>query len=211
MSSLNKDYAKPLAIELFSGTESFSKVWRENGGKSFTIDINHKFKPDLRKNIREVTLEDIPEEFRKPDVIWASPPCTTFSVASIGKHWKHGMPSKQAQIGNELLMHTLRLINLLRPKYWFIENPRGMMRTLPIMNALPKNTVTYCQYGDSRMKPTDIWNNAEWVAKSPCKNGDACHVSAPRGARTGTQGLKGNAIRSVIPTDLIQEIIGAIK
>ena len=56
---------------------------------------------------------------------------------------------------------------------------------------LPRYTVTYCQYGDNRMKPTDIWTNHPCPKfKPPCKNGDPCHVSAPRGSQTGTQGLK---------------------
>ena len=34
-------------LELFSGTESFSKVAKEKGHETFTIDFNPKFKPDL--------------------------------------------------------------------------------------------------------------------------------------------------------------------
>jgi hypothetical protein len=40
-----------------------------------------------------------------------------------------------------------------------------------------------------------------------CKNGDSCHVSAPRGAKTGTQGLKGSKERSVIPAALCAHIV----
>ena len=40
-----------------------------------------------------------------------------------------------------------------------------------------------------------------------CKNGNLCHISAPRGSKTGTQGLKGNMERSVVPRDLCLEII----
>ena len=40
-----------------------------------------------------------------------------------------------------------------------------------------------------------------------CKNGDPCHVSAPRGSRTGTQGLKGAKERSVIPQKLCEHIV----
>lgn len=197
-------------VELFAGTGSFSKAVLSHGGKSFQIDLIGSSNIDLVKDIRDVTLKDIPEEFRKPLVVWASPPCTAFSVASIGKHWKHGEPSAGAELGNELLSHTFRLINLLRPKYWFIENPRGMMRKLPIMESLPKRTVTYCQYGDTRMKPTDIWTNCKhWISRTPCKNGMLCHVAAPRGSRTGTQGMTGNRSRSVIPEQLCNEIMVA--
>jgi len=70
-----------------------------------------------------------------------------------------------------------------------------------------RHTVTYCQYGDTRMKPTDIWTNCkEWKSKSPCKNGSPCHVAAPRGSRTGTQGIKGAKNRGIIPPEIFHEI-----
>jgi hypothetical protein len=71
-----------------------------------------------------------------------------------------------------------------------MENPRGMLRKLEVVKDLPRYTVTYCQYGDTRMKPTDLWGVVpKWSPRPTCKNGDTCHVSAPRGSRTGTQGL----------------------
>lgn len=76
------------------------------------------------------------------------------------------------------------------------------------MQDLPRYTVTYCQYGDTRMKPTDIWTNHKNPEfKPPCKNGDPCHVPAPRGARTGTQGLKGAKEKGVIPQKLCEHIV----
>ena len=79
---------------------------------------------------------------------------------------------------------------------------------MDFMQDLPRHTVTYCQYGDSRMKPTDIWtNHPNPKFKQPCKNGDTCHTPAPRGSRTGTQGLKGSKERSVIPKDLCKHIV----
>lgn len=78
------------------------------------------------------------------------------------------------------------------------------------MDKLPahyRHTVTYCQYGDNRMKPTDIWTNcSEWKPKPMCKNGENCHESAPRGSKTGTQGIKGAKDRGVIPPALFYEI-----
>lgn len=76
------------------------------------------------------------------------------------------------------------------------------------MQGLPRYTVTYCQYGDTRMKPTDIWtNHPNPQFKPPCHNGDTCHVAAPRGARTGTQGLKGARERAIIPKLLCEHIV----
>ncbi len=76
------------------------------------------------------------------------------------------------------------------------------------MQGLPRYTVTYCQYGDKRMKPTDIWtNHPDPQFKPPRHNGDPCHESAPRGAKTGTQGIKGSKDRARIPYDLCRHIV----
>ena len=86
------------------------------------------------------------------------------------------------------------------------------MRKMPELIMIPRDTVTYCQYGDTRMKPTDIWNNCfNWRPKPACKNGDPCHERAPRGSRTGTQGIKGYKNRSRIPRELCLEIIKACE
>lgn len=82
------------------------------------------------------------------------------------------------------------------------------MRKMSFVQGLPRYTVTYCKYGDERMKPTDIWTNhpnPRFIP--PCKNGDPCHISAPRGARTGTQGIKGSKDRSRIPEALCNHIV----
>jgi len=72
-------------------------------------------------------------------------------------------------------------------------------------------TVTYCQYGDTRMKPTDIFTNIpNWQCKR-CKNGSPCHEPAPRGSKTGTQGLKNVKLRGVIPPKLFHEIFDCIE
>jgi hypothetical protein len=106
---------------------------------------------------------------------------------------------------------TLDIIHRIKPKYWFIENPRGVLRKLPIMDGYTRKTVTYCQYGDNRMKPTDIWTNCDlWKPRPMCKNGDNCHESAPRGSKTGTQGIKGARDRSVIPIELAVEILNTV-
>jgi site-specific DNA-cytosine methylase len=195
-------------LELFCGTKSFSKVAQAKGHEVFTVDIDSQFNPDLCVDILDFDISML--KGFKPDVIWASPPCTTFSVASIGKHWnKDGTPkSKQAKLGLQILTKTIVAIIRLKPKYWIIENPRGMMRTF--MQEKTRTTVTYCQYGDTRMKPTDLWTNFGFVGKG-CKNGSPCHISAPRGSKTGTQGLKGSIQRSIVPEKLCEEILNELE
>ena len=207
-------------LELFAGSRSFSKVAKEFGHKVYTTDIEPFDEIDQVCDIFKFDIDKMLDEFGTPDIIWASPPCTTFSVASIGHHWKGGnrayIPkTKEAELGIKIIKLTLILINIISPKYYYIENPRGLMRKLDFMESLPlRSTVLYCQYGDTRAKPTDIWtNNPLWIPKPVCKNGnkDCHHEPAPRGSRTGTQGKNNAFERSKVPYELCKEILEQTK
>ncbi|MEE1071435.1 MAG: DNA cytosine methyltransferase [Cellulosilyticum sp.] len=202
-------------LELFAGTRSIGKVFEKRGHEVFSIDWGEEFENiDWRVDISKVTAQDILDRFGQPDVIWASPDCTSYSVAGISHHRVKNSEtgnldpiSDYAKFCDETNAHVVELIKELNPKYWFIENPRGGMRKMAFMQDLPRYTVTYCQYGDTRMKPTDLWtNHPNPQFKPPCKNGDPCHEPAPRGSQTGTQGLKGAKVRSVIPEQLCEHI-----
>ena len=197
-------------LELFAGSRSIGKEAEKLNFNVFSSDINNFDKIDYVVNILEFNYKKVPFN---PDVIWASPPCTGFSVAALGHHWTGGKnayipKTDTAKLGIELAKKTIEIINYYKPKYFFIENPRGLLRKMDFMDNFIRHTVTYCQYGDNRMKPTDIWTNSNiWTPRKPCKNGDSCHISAPRGSRTGTQGLKGAYERSKIPELLCKEIL----
>ena len=116
--------------------------------------------------------------------------------------------SEYAKQCDKINKHLIDLIRELNPKYWFIENPRGGFRKMNFIQGLQRYTVTYCQYGEKRMKPTDIWtNHPNPKFKPPCKNGDTCHEAAPRGARTGTQGLLNRIEKARIPKALCEHIV----
>jgi hypothetical protein len=197
-------------LELFAGSRSIGKQAEKLGMNVFSSDLIEFEGIDYAVSILDFDVTKVPFQ---PDIIWASPPCTSFSVASIGHHWTGGkgayIPKTDgARLGLELVKKTLEIINHFQPTYWFMENPRGVLRKLPVVQGLKRNTVTYCQYGDERMKPTDIWTNSNvWTPRLMCKNGDPCHVAAPRGSRTGTQGRSNAYERSKIPDELCQEIL----
>jgi len=190
-------------LELFCGTKSISKVFKEKGHEVLTIDNNPSHKPDICIDILKLNKLKF-----KPDIIWASPPCQTFSMAGNGNNYTNFMPNNvNAALGLAYVLKTIEIIKELKPKYWFIENPMGYLRKFPFMLKFHRNTVTYCQYGDKRMKPTDIWTNCSaWIPKKRCKNKDNCHEAAPRGSKTGTQGLANDIERGVIPKELCEEI-----
>ena len=204
-------------LELFAGTRSIGKAFETRGHEVYSVEWNKDFKNiDLYADISTLTVEQIIVLCGGyPDIIWASPDCTTFSIAAISHHRRKNEEtgnldpiSDYAKFCDNVDQHVLELIRELSPKYWFIENPRGGMRKMTWMQNLPRYTITYCQYGDNRMKPTDIWtNHPNPKFLPPCKNGDKCHEPAPRGSKTGTQGLKGSVERSIIPSRLCEHIV----
>ena len=204
-------------LELFAGTRSISKAFERKGYQTFSVEWSKDFENiDLYEDVNNLTPERVIELCGGvPDVIWASPDCTTYSIAAISHHRRKNETtgsldpvSDYAKFCDKTNKHVVELIKQLKPKYYFIENPRGGMRKMDFMQGLPRYTVTYCQYGDKRMKPTDIWTNHPSPDFKPiCKNGAPCHEKAPRGSRTGTQGLNGSAIRSMIPDQLCDHIV----
>jgi hypothetical protein len=203
-------------LELFAGTRSIGKAFESRGHEVYSVEWDKDFENiDLYADIGQLTAEDILRDFGRPDVIWASPDCTTFSVMAISTHRRKNPQTgsldpitEYAKFCDTVDQHVLALIQELKPAFWFIENPRGGMRKMEWMQGLPRYTVTYCQYGETRMKPTDIWtNHPDPQFKPACKNGDPCHESAPRGSRTGTQKIKSSQDRSRIPSQLCEHIV----
>jgi site-specific DNA-cytosine methylase len=206
---------KPLKVlELFAGTRSIGRAFEEAGHEVFSIEWDKRHKEiDWYTDINLVTADEILERFGKPDIIWASPDCTTYSVAGISHHRRreeHTLKpiSEYAVFCDNTNHHVMDLIKDLNPRYFFIENPRGGMRKMDFMSEIPRFTVTYCQYGERRMKPTDIWtNHPNPKFKPACKNGMPCHDAAPRGSQTGTQAIKNVVDKSRIPEELCKHIV----
>ena len=206
-----------LIFDFFAGTGSSTRAFEDAGDTVIRFELDKQFYADEHVDVFDLNAIELFRKYGRPDFVWASPPCTAFSVASIGHHWTGGYQAylpktEQAKVNQDLVWKTRNLISGLDPKFgYLIENPRGVLRKLPPVQGLTRRTVTYCQYGDERMKPTDLWGDVPgWEPREMCKNGDDCHVSAPRGAKTGTQGLKGAAIRSMVPYELGLEIRKAI-
>lgn len=202
-------------LELFAGSRSVGRSAESLGMNVFSVDWQKFDGIHLAIDIGEMKLEDVPFI---PDMVWASPDCTTYTIAAISTH-RNGIEPKSeyAKKCDAVNQHFISLIDkwlVVNPDMvFFIENPRGMLRKMPWMQRLKRHTVWYCQYGDDRAKPTDIWTNSKtWIPKPECHNGNKnCHHQpAPRGSKTGTQGRKGSYDRSRIPEQLCIEILTSI-
>lgn len=211
-------------VELFAGSREISKQAEDMGFNSFSCDIQDFPGIDRVGDILDMTIEDVPFI---PSIVWASFDCTTYSIAAISKHRDGTDPkSDYAKTCDAVNIHSISLIKQwleINPNLkFFIENPRGMLRKMPFMQDFERVTVWYCKYGDERAKPTDIWHNSKsWTPRPVCwnykydKQGKIIdrhchHSSARRGAKTGTQGRKGSFERSLIPPQLIEDILTSI-
>ena len=207
-----------LCLDLCSGLGGFSQAFVDAGWEVIRIDDDWHFSAkDPYTYMGDATNLDFILTLlkrRRPDVFLASPPCECFSVASIGTHWKGGKNAYEpADVKTWKAIKTVQDIDGIRKflgsKFWLIENPRGVLRKLNLIEG-ERHTVCLCQYGDDRMKPTDLWGNVPMEYKM-CHNGAKDHQEARRGAKTGTQGRNGSAERAKLPYGLSKAILEAVS
>ena len=201
-------------VELFSGTECLSNAFRRKGHDCFTIDWDEQFPSSLHCDISQLKVSDLPKEFQTPDIVFVGTECTTYSIAAISHHREKDpvsgelLPkSDKAKFADAMNIHVKELIKELNPKIQIWENPVGGMRKMWFMKDLIRTTTTYCQYGATYRKATDFFSNIYLPLKPPCKNGDPCHEAAPRGSKTGSQGLKNAVERAMYPAELCDHIV----
>lgn len=197
-------------LDLFSGLGGFSTAFEQSQNWNVvTVDIQERFNPNIQANVLDLRPGDLPEA----DVILASPPCTTLSIA--GNHTDHyvdGEPnSKEAKNHVALAFHTVGLIEALSPDYWFLENPRGRMRRYL---GEPTGEITLCQYGYDWQKPTDLWGvHPPSMDYRTCPKGSNCHAAGPSGFDSDgeTTHERDPAERAKLPVELSKAILEAVE
>lgn len=155
-----------IIVEFFCGSKSLSKEAEKQGHKVFTIDILQKFNPDLCMDILNFKIDMLPKEFKRPDFIWFSPPCTKYSHANRKGKW-------DLTHSNDMVKKSLSLIEEFKKinpdVFYVLENPQtGTLKNQEFMQNIPFEDASYCKYGLPYRKQTRFWNNFDLKLKT-CK------------------------------------------
>ena len=192
----------PVLLELFSGTGSIGRAFRARGWNVVSVDIDETTNPTIQKDVLELSPEDLPD---RVDLIWASPPCTHYSVART----KAKIP-RDLDGSDRLVRKVLDLVEHFRVDF-LMENPyTGLLKTRDVVKDVPFHIVDYCTYGAPYRKRTAIWTNTEWKPRHPlCKHDCPSSVGRKHKARA-QQGSPGprfalNELYAV-PTELCDEL-----
>lgn len=201
-------------IELFSGNADISKALNIPGVCCCkSVDYCAAFKPDICIDVFDIRdLEHLRLlcGFPRIDFIWASPDCTSYSIASHGIHRvKGGLPvSDYAFLSDKLNWHLWKDI-LINCPLFIVENPRGHYRNMPFVNAF-RTTIYFGSYGGQSPKPTDLFSNcfgfSTWFNTSKPKP-----IGVTRGSMLGLGGVSGFLNRCKMPQGFINDLVNFVK
>lgn len=152
-------------LDLFTGTGSVASYAKESGWEVITLDIDPKSNATFTIDILDFDYTKF--EVGHFDLVFASPDCSVYSTMAcqnIGRQFRDHGHLLEVRLENEkYVKFVLELIEFLKPKYWFIENPAwGYMRHLPCMVDKPNIIVDYCMFGTAYQKPTRFWC-PQWI------------------------------------------------
>ena len=152
--------SQPVLLDLFSGTHSVGKVARELGYDVVSLDLADA---TICCDVLQWDCSVYPVGYF--DVVWASPPCETFSSvrrSNIGRngYTRESIERDMLERGVPILRKTEEIIRYFQPRLWFIENPQtGKMKDF-IDPSVNYYDVDYCKYTDwGYRKRTRIWTN----------------------------------------------------
>lgn len=141
-------------LDLFSGFGGWSEAFLNSGHEVLRIENNPLLKDVRRthlicvKEFRDELLnaKDRGEPLLDIDVIMASPPCLEFSNAynAPKSQWLRDNPLAcvdDYEPNLELLEVTLEIIDIIKPKYWVIENVVGSIRYFKPKLGIPRQII----------------------------------------------------------------------
>jgi hypothetical protein len=131
-------------LDLFCGVGGWSRAFADHGHECTGVDIKNLGYP--YRFIKADLMDWKPDQ--DYDVILASPPCAEFSLS---KKW--GWGTQDERQGLDLVFRAFYLIELIKPKYFIVENVKGLSNFLPP----PVDIIKYNRHKDG--KAAYLWGN----------------------------------------------------
>ena len=162
------------ALVLCSGTGSLDQAFRNLGWEVDNLDIDPKCNCTWTADVCEWQPPD-----KHYDCVWASPPCTEFSIALTNRPRRLDEGLRIAGRCLDIIEHYLDR----NPRMaWFLENPgTGYLPKMERFKDLPCKYVTYCMYNSPQVAShpyrkltwiatnVDVWRPARvCTRKNPC-------------------------------------------
>jgi hypothetical protein len=141
-------------LELFAGSQSFSKGIKrfDQSASCVTVDLSSHFSPTHHSSILDWDYTIYPSGYF--DMIWASPPCTQYSIAKT-----RGI--RDLEGSDALVRKVLEIIDYFNPSAWIIENVGTglLVDRMKEIRDIPMYLTDYCCYGKPVRKRTALWSN----------------------------------------------------
>ena len=123
-------------LDLFSGLGGFSEAFYLAGDEVVRVENNPLLSEVPGTSMQDVlTMRDRLVEFqsrgepiRSVDIILAGPPCREFSLAYGAPRAQAQRQSEEFEPSMELLEATMDIIDIVKPRYWIIENVIGSIK-----------------------------------------------------------------------------------
>ena len=167
------------SLVLFKGTGSLDRSLEAAGFQVDSLDIDPKCNATWTSDILqwEDWRDMAPDTY---DFVWASPPCTEYSVARTT-----AKTPRNLELADSIVARTLEIIAHLTPKCFLIENPQtGLLKTRNVIAGLPFRDVTHCVYSDGL---NHRYRKAKrlWGVLQTFEPRDTCTPSSPCQFRVG--------------------------
>ena len=185
-------------LDLCSGSKSLQRALEAAGVADLfnviSIDSDPKTNPTVVMRAEELIKainhgKPLPLALRtfNPRIIWASPPCTSFSKANTRRTEKE--KERDIKKGLKTVRACFEVVAHFKPPFWCIENPETLLLEQVYMKQWERfrHSVTYCKYGRPDQKPTSLWTNLTNLVLSDCRRPDEkCLAKAMLGRHTAT-------------------------
>ncbi|MGH7377074.1 MAG: DNA cytosine methyltransferase [Candidatus Methylomirabilales bacterium] len=121
-----------MALDLFSGTGGGTAAFVGRGWQVVRVDLDRRHHPTVLADVGRLPIGG-PVNF-----LWASPPCTEFSMADARVDHRTKRPSL------DLVVAALAAVRDLRPRFWVLENVRG---AIPFLGIPVQKIGPWCLWG----------------------------------------------------------------